>query len=273
MVNHGFRRSARFARIAVVGSVIVVAAAVAPAASRTPSRCGEIITDDLTLDQDLACLAGGLVVGADGIKINLNGHSIVGAGTGVGITVIGHAGVTIYGDGTIARFFTAVLIRDSRDVVIKDNAVAQNVDGIDVQQGSRGITIKANELSANTTRGVMVRSDVTDVEVKNNTFTGNRVGVLVNGPTRATVKANFISSSLLAGIRIGPTATDNLLLDNIVVAGPAGIEFLIMSGAGATGNAIRDNTVTANTCGVKGPTAGNTFEGNTIAANTTDFCA
>lgn len=273
MVIHDSRRFRRFTRVALSASVLAVAAVWTPAARGAATLCGSVVTDDLTLDQDLTCPADGLIVGADGVRIDLDGHSITGAGTGVGITVTGHAGVTIFGDGTIATFRTAVQIGESRDVVIKDTVLAENVDGVDVMQGSRGITIKANEFDTNSVRGVMLRSGVTDVEVKNNTFTGNRIGMLVNGPTNAIVKANFISSSLLAGIRVGPTATDNLLLDNVIIANPAGIEFVITAGASATGNTVQDNHVTANTCGLKGPTAGNTFRGNLVTANVTDFCA
>ena len=272
MVTHRSRRDSRFARVALTAVAVWVGVALAPPARGAEDLCGATISDDLRLDQDLVCLADGLTVGADGIQINLDGHSITGAGSGVGIKIEGHSGVTIFGDGTIANFMTGVRIVGSAEVVIKDTVLDGHVDGIDVQAGSRGIVIKANEISSNSTRGIMLRSGVTDVDVKNNTFTGNRVGVLVNGPTRSVVRANFITSSPLAGIRVGTTATANLLLDNIVVANLAGIEFLTAAGAGATGNTIKDNTVTANECGLKGPTTGNRLQGNYIAANTVDIC-
>ena len=119
----------------------------------------------------------------------------------------------------------------------------------------------------------MMRGGVELVDVKDNSFTGNRVGILLFGPTQATVKANTISASLLAGIRVNFLATGNLLLDNLVTSNPAGIEFLAGPAGGAAGNIIKANTVTANVCGLKGPGAANSFTANDVTGNVTDVCS
>ena len=50
----------------------------APAFARTVS-CGDTITADTTLHHDLTnCEGNGLVIGADNIRLNLNGHTIDG---------------------------------------------------------------------------------------------------------------------------------------------------------------------------------------------------
>ena len=110
MVTHRSRRDSRFARVALTAVAVWVGVALAPPARGAEDLCGATISDDLRLDQDLVCLADGLTVGADGIQINLDGHSITGAGSGVGIKIEGHSGVTIFGDGTIANFMTGVRI-------------------------------------------------------------------------------------------------------------------------------------------------------------------
>src|SRR5215216_5795172 len=44
-------------------------------------KCGDVITRDTTLDSDLIdCPGDGLVIGADGITLDLNGHLIDGDG-------------------------------------------------------------------------------------------------------------------------------------------------------------------------------------------------
>ena len=44
-------------------------------------ECGDTITADTTLDRDLTdCPNNGIVVGADGITLDLNGHTISGDG-------------------------------------------------------------------------------------------------------------------------------------------------------------------------------------------------
>jgi parallel beta-helix repeat protein len=272
VIRHDSRRVSASARAIVTVLFIAIVTLAAPAARTTADLCGATIVEDLTLDQDLTCAAGGPIVGADGIKINLQGHSITGAGAGVGITVSGRTGVTIFG-GTIGNFGTGVLTIGSTAVVIKDNLLRSNTDGVDVQAGSSDITIKANTFENNRTRGVMMRGGVSDVVVKDNTFTSNRVGVLVNGPTSSIVKANTISGSTLAAIRVGVTATDNLVLDNILTSNPVGIDFIPEGAVGAVGNSFIGNAIASNTCGIKGPYTENVFNENQFSGNTSDICA
>ena len=45
--------------------------------------CGATIVENFKLDHDVTCVGDGLTVGADGIKLNLGGHTIAGSGSGV----------------------------------------------------------------------------------------------------------------------------------------------------------------------------------------------
>jgi nitrous oxidase accessory protein NosD len=60
--------------------------------------------------------------------------------------------------------------------------------------------------------------------------------------------------------------------DNIITANAAGVEFLIAATGSATGNELKGNTIAANSCGLKGPTAGNEVHDNSFESNTTDVC-
>ena len=233
--------------------------------------CGATIVANLKLDHDLTCAGDGLIVGADGIRLNLNGHAISGSGSGVGISVIGRTGVSIVG-GTLRNFQTGVLVLNSTAIQIRDNQFAGNVDGVDLQAGSVANTIKANHFQDHRTRGIMLRGGTSANVIKENTLSGNRVGILVNGPVGTTVKENTVSFSTLAGIRIGVTATDNLIAENTVVSNPAGIDFIVTATESAIGNTLRENTIALNTCGLKGPVAGNTLTENVFQGNTFDSC-
>ena len=83
--------------------------------------CGETITTDTTLHSDLLnCPNHGIVIGADGITLDLNGHLIDGDGTpaagcdpqtedcDVGVLNRGHDGVTVTG-GSVRQFNVGVL--------------------------------------------------------------------------------------------------------------------------------------------------------------------
>ena len=242
-----------------------------PASHPSSDLCGAAIIENLKLDYDLACRGNGLIVGADGIRIDLNGHTISGSGTGAGITVTGRTDVTISG-GIISNFAAGVLTNTSTGIVIKWNQFAANVDGVDLQAGSGGNTIRQNDFRNSLGRGIMIRGESTDHVITHNTFAGNRVGILVFAGVDNTVKDNLVSSSTLAGIRINTFATGNLILRNAVTSNPAGIEFLVTAGQSAAGNTVARNIVLLNTCGLKGPVSGNTVEKNRFESNGSDSC-
>jgi parallel beta-helix repeat protein len=169
-------------------------------------------------------------------------------------------------------------VNNSSDILIKGNEFRQNVDGVDCQAGCVGNTIKENGYRDNSARGIMLRGFSIDNVVKENTLTGNRVGILLFGATDSTVKENIVSASLFAGIRItvgGPqnvVTTGNLIKENTVSSNPAGIEFLLTPTGSATGNAVVENAIATNTCGLKGPLAGNIVSENLFGANVVDIC-
>ena len=242
-----------------------------PASHPADDLCGVTITDDLKLDHDLACPGNGLIVGADRTRIDLNGHTIRGSGTGFGISISNRSHISVFG-GTIAGFAAGVQVADSTDVAIMRNSFAGNVDGVDLQSGSLGIAIKDNVFSDNASRGIMMRGNSASNLVKENAFTGNRVGVLLFGTVDSIVRDNLVSESVLAGIRFNVLATRNLIKDNWITENPAGIEFVVTPTGSATGNSIVSNGISANACGVKGPAAGNTIARNIFASNVTDSC-
>jgi len=233
--------------------------------------CGATIVSNLQLDHDLTCAGDGLIVGADGIKIDLGGYTITGSGSGVGVGVTGRTNVTIAG-GTIRNFFAGVRVNNSSDIVVKGNEFQQNVDGVDCQAGCVGSTIEENAFRDNRSRGIMLRGSSVDNAVTENTFTGNRVGILLFGAIDSTVKENIVSASLVAGIRINVFATGNLIRENSVSSNPAGIEFLVTPTGSATGNTVVENSIATNSCGLKGPLAGNTVSENLFETNVVDIC-
>ena len=246
--------------------------------------CGATILTSIKLDHDLTCVGPGLIVGADGIKVNLNGHTITGSstavGSGFGISVIGRRHVSITG-GTVTSFEAGVRVMNSTDIVIKDNEFRANNDGVDLAAGSAGNTVKENEFVNNLARGIMLRGagpdnlfPVTDNLIKENSFTGNRVGVLLFAGVDNTVKENRFTSHSLAGIRVNVPATGNLVIENTIEFNPAGIEFLVatMGPMAPAGNTFVENRIANNVCGLKGPSDGNAFDQNVFEANAVDSC-
>lgn len=234
--------------------------------------CGATIIANLKLDHDLTCVGNGLTVGADGITLNLNGHTIMGPGSGVGIIVTNTTNVSIKG-GTIQNFAVAVRMMNATDIEIKGNVFRQNPEGIDAQAGSVGNVIEENEFQDSSVRAIMLRSNSRQNVIKENTFTANRIGILVFGGVDNILKENLVSGSSVAGIRVNVIATGNLIIENTIISNLAGIEFLVTPTGSATGNTFLENRIAMNDCGLKGPTDGNIFKENVLEGNGADSCS
>jgi parallel beta-helix repeat protein len=252
----------------------LVTGTVAPATAS--DLCGTTILANLTLDHDLTCSGNGLIVGADGITINLNGHTIAGPGSGVGISVSNRTGVVIVG-GTVKNFLAGVQLVNSTAIVVKENRFTGNQDAVFLI-GSSGSTIKENTAWQNSRVGVMLRPsgirNSTQNVVKENTLTDNTNGIiLVETPTGNVLKENMISGSTNAGINVNGGVAGNVIQENAFIGNAAGIRLnLGATGLLPTGNRFIENTIAMNTCGVLGPAGDNTFKENVLEGNEADVC-
>ena len=152
------------------------------AALADPLSCGDTITVDTTLDADLLdCPSNGIVIGADDITLDLNGHTIDGDNRlvdpcpenefcDVGVANDGHNGVTITG-GTVKEFAFGVLLFSARRNILRSLTAFEHVFGgftlVEVVRTSvRGSTASRN---AGPDSGV----GITLFESNNNRLVGN----------------------------------------------------------------------------------------------------
>lgn len=133
----------------------------------TAPACGDVITTDLKLKADLDCSASnsnGLEVGAGGVTVDLNGHTITGNGTDsyIGIQSNGLNDVSIT-DGTVRSFGTQVSVGGGKRLLLK---------GVDAEgPGSTGYGIVLTSTH---------RAKVSDVDVSH---AGVGMFVAQRGPT------------------------------------------------------------------------------------------
>ena len=117
---------AKLALIVAFTVAAVMALGGAPALA-THLSCGDTITADTTLDADLVnCPNHGIVIGADDVTLDLDGHQIDGDGApaagchprrelcDVGVVNDGHDGVAVR-NGSVREFDTGVLVGGARD--------------------------------------------------------------------------------------------------------------------------------------------------------------
>jgi parallel beta-helix repeat protein len=236
--------------------------------------CGAQITSDVRLDNDLSCVGNAIVVSGDDITIDLNGHTLAGAGSGNGITVTASHAVTIFG-GSVTGFLSGIFVSNSTGLVIRDNDFLANREAV-LLQATTGSVIKHNVVTKHLMRAFMIRPNLIGGLSTDNLIVGNIVsetptGIFLIRQPGNTVQNNTIVGSGVAAIDLGEgagTVSDNIVRANYLVGGSVGIRF----GAGWTSNTIVGNRIEANDCGMKGSTAGNTLNGNVFSANSIDAC-
>jgi hypothetical protein len=252
-------------RAALTGATIIalVAAGVAVALAATPSRpgpplpvgpvpgdesqarlgnvsCGQTLTESTIVENDLEnCAGDGLVAGADGITIDLNGHTIDGQTipTGNGIAISGVDRVVVK-NGTITGFDVGVSIvfgadgTRVRDLRISGSAIGNGIEAQALRAALIGNTVFGRAI------GIVVAGTTTTTA--RNTVKDNDTGILVGG-SRPVVSRNTVLSN--AGDGIQAIATAGAFNGNVANAnGDDGIDVTGATGATLDGNSASFNT-------------------------------
>ena len=286
--------------IVLASTLLAIVGAVAPAGAAHVS-CGQTITQSTTLDSDVGpCPNNGIIVGADGITLNLNGHRVfgtAGSGDGAGILLHNRTGVTVT-TGSVTDFDGGVAIAGGGgNTVVRINA-HNNIgasqghppapstnwgDGIAVQ-GSNDNRILFNDVQNNGPySGIGLFTGDTDhpfmppATVEGNLIQGNNVrnnvacrlsGLCDNDGIRLEPR---VGSRCLTGTTEFCQGRGNRVIGNTVERnGLDGIAVFTF----ATNNLVQGNTVNFN--GARGAVAGdgirvfgyfNTISGNSVRGN------
>jgi parallel beta-helix repeat protein len=214
-----------------------------PPAPPTPAAvtCGQELTQSTQVTNDLSdCPGDGLVVGAPGIIVDLDGHTIDGIGLGTGIRNEGHASVTVR-SGTVQQFDYGVeLLPETRLNLVE------------------GLTLQLNELA-----GVQV-FDAQGNEVRSNVIDANGDGVtLLSGTTGTVVSDNTVTLSRGWGLLVRDSNDNRLEANTVIGGGDLGIGL-----ERASENTLLGNTVTGNSDGgieIRLGSNGNRVEGNLVS--------
>jgi parallel beta-helix repeat protein len=209
-------------------------------------QCGERITENVRLDSDLRdCEGVGLVVGADGVTVDLGGHTIDGTGRGTGI-VNGYGG-----DGR-------------RDVEIRNGTVRGFKVGL--RSGGRATQLRRLTITKNATGGVVLRGSQCIVERNVISDNGYGHGISLKSAGSCRIDSNRISRQLGAGIETDRSSGNRIEDNRITGNRRAGILL-----AATTGSAVERNSVLGNDVGISlfDRSNSNIVRRNTAALNAT----
>ena len=188
------------------------------------ASCGQVITRDVILLKDIECPGVGMIVGKDGITINLNNHRLSLANNTdtsripkveeIGILVPGQKNITITGPGVITGFDKAIefagsekgyvldlkltgnniglSLKASDEITIYRSFVEGNTIGI-ASQSSKGGLIISNQVSQNTNEGIVIM-DSNYFIIGTNSLIGNgNIGIFLDVSSfNNTLSANNI---------------------------------------------------------------------------------
>lgn len=241
---------ARLKAAVAAGAVLLATVGIGSPASAQHVVCGQVITENTTLDSNVGpCSANGIIVGADNITLDLNGHSVFGTGQhgdGAGVLVSLRTGVTVQ-NGTVrlfdagvvieggssntvsgitahdnigqsgqARYGDGIAILSSTDNVIENNTVRHNGPFSGIGLFERVDSDHPRQVTGETARNIIRGNDIRDNNVcRTPQGSCDDDGIRVEpGVSTTTVVDNYVAGSGLDGIALFRTANSNVVRNN-----------------------------------------------------------
>lgn len=185
--------------------------------------CGDTITADLTLEEDIVCEGDGITIGASGtgkgskanfVTLDLNGFSITGDGTGTGVSVGAFKMFEITGpdgeDNVITGFGTGISLDEDAQKGVISNLTVEDNDGDGIQLNGAKHSLSENVITGNGDDGI-----------SQDTGKGSK---LLNNVTGENDGDGFDSES--TSVQLGGTTADNNGGDGINAQDKKGVKVL-----------------------------------------------
>jgi parallel beta-helix repeat protein len=228
---------------AAIGVLVVAGVACSGAGSQARVgnvSCGQTLTESTILENDLEnCFADGLVAGADGITIDLNGHTIdsrIGS-TGGGVVVLGFDQVVVE-NGAITGFDIGVHVDFGADRTrVRDLSISDNAIGTGIEAGGLRTSVNGNTVFG---REIGILANGTTPTTAGNTVKDNGTGMLLGGSGAVATRNTALSN---AGFGLQVTSGTDAVTGNVANAnGDDGIDATAATGATLDGNSASFNT-------------------------------
>jgi parallel beta-helix repeat protein len=187
------------------------------------ATCGQVITKDVILLKDIECPGVGMIVGADGLTINLNNHRLsLANNTGIsripeieeiGILVPGKKNIT--GPGVITGFDKAIEFAGSGRGYVLDLKLTGNNMGLSLK-ASEEITIYRSFIEGNTI-GIAPQSSKEGLIVSNQISQNTNEGIVFMDSNYFIIGANSVIGNGDIGIFLDVSSFNNTVSSNNIL--------------------------------------------------------
>lgn len=189
------------------------------------ASCGQVITRDVILLKDIECPGVGMIVGKDGITINLNNHRLSLANNTdtsripkveeIGILVPGQKNITITGPGAITGFDKAIEFAGSERGYVLDLKLTGNNIGLSLK-ASDEITIYRSFIEGNTI-GIASQSSKGGLIVSNQVSQNTNEGIVIMDSNYFIIGTNSLIGNGNIGIFLDVSSFNNTLSSNNIL--------------------------------------------------------
>jgi parallel beta-helix repeat protein len=229
-------------------------------ASASRPDCGDTIRADTTLHRDLVnCRNNGILIGADDITLDLNGHTIDGDGElvgercfsrrefcDVGVVNDGHDDVTVM-HGSVREFAVGAFVVKARHNRVLDLSASRNrfigiVLDASARSTIRNSSVFRNGLQTDAEGISMFRSDHNRI-LHNSLRHNGDVGLFMAKSDHNQIRKNSVRRNREGGI--ASEGVGNVFSRNRVFRGGGGIQITTFGRGRAVGNVVRRNRVRA----------------------------
>ena len=184
----------------------------------TSLSCGQVVTESVTLSANLECSTDGLIAGADGITIDLNGFTIAGPG------------------GESCK--VSIMLENNDNVLVTRGTVKGFQAGV-LNTGGSGNTITKVTFTEN--QIAIFNTGAKNTNIETNNMFSNSIGVASHSSTGTKLHQNMLTDNQLAGVTLVNSA-ENVLDFNTITGSVNGV---FLDGQSSNNN-VNTNTIVQN---------------------------
>jgi len=175
--------------------------------------CGDNIISNLTLATNLSCAGDGLIIAADNITLDCQGHVLEGYANATGVKIEYYNGVAVK-NCIIWNFTTGIYLMSSNRSNIIDNELGWGADGIYLTSYSIGNNITRNNLSYYY-RGIETRLYSHNTHIHSNNLSRIPYSIIIYYTDNNTVESNDIYVGVWDGIYVVDSDNNTIVLNTV----------------------------------------------------------